>query len=192
MRELSGKRIPDRNPHANDSATGNTLSDEAGSDQPPAPNSTAAIAGAAASAKVAAFTKSVVVPTADSEPNTAGGTAADGSKHTASSVESSEEAGGAAAHDGETAVSSDSESTSTSGETLRSSDDEETTDANMQSASRPEPLVEQANKSLRGILSQAIEQMAANPAASLQTQANIVPDRALHLLVARDRCSAPD
>ena len=192
MRELSGKRIPDRSPHANDSATGNTISDEAGSDQPPAPNSTAAIAGAAASAKVAAFTKSVVVPTADSEPNTAGGTAADGSKHTASSVESSEEAGGAAEHGGETAVSSDSESTSTSGETLHSSDDEETTDANMQSDSRPEPSAEEENKSLRGILARALEQAAADPAASIEAQANVVPDRALHLLLTRDRCSAPD
>ncbi|MHC4628269.1 MAG: hypothetical protein ACYTDV_14925 [Planctomycetota bacterium] len=192
MGELSGKRIPDKSPHANDSATGKTLSDEAGSDQQPAPNSTAAIAGAAASAKVAAFTKSVVVPAADSEPNTAGGTAADRSKHTASSMESSEEAGSAAAHDGETAISSDGDSTSTSAETPGSFGDEETTDTNMQPDSRPDSLVEEANKSLRGVLSQAIEQITANPAASLQAQANVVPDTALHLLVERDRCSAPD
>jgi hypothetical protein len=181
MQELSGKRISDRSPHVNDSTTGNTLGREADSDQQPRCNNTAAIDGAAASEGVA---EAAVTPAADSAPNTSAGTAANESVNAPSSGASSREGTSAAEHGGETAVSSDSESTSTSGETLHSSDDEETTEANMQSGSRPGPLVEEANKLLRGILSQAIEQMAANPAASLQTQANVAPETALHWLTA--------
>ena len=54
--------------------------------------------------------------------------------------------------------------------------------ADTQCCSFADLMVDEADKSLEEVLSQAAEQIVADPAASLQAQANVPPETALHLL----------